>query len=76
MNTGPLPMGNGLTRLQTRYLGDEAGLAEVEKRAGELLEAGDAERLGLVTFAPDDIDWDEEVPASRPRSGPASARTR
>ena len=61
MNTGPLPMGNGLTRLQTRYLGDEAGLAEVEKRAGEPLEAGDAERLGLVTFAPDDIDWEEEV---------------
>ena len=61
MNLGPLPMGNGLTRLQTRYLGDEAGLAEVEKRAGEPLLAEDAERLGLVTFAPDDIDWDEEV---------------
>ena len=61
MNLGPLPMGNGLTRLQTRYLGDEAGLAEVDKQAGEPLLAGDAERLGLVTFAPDDIDWDEEV---------------
>ena len=61
MNTGPLPMGNGLTRLQTRYLGDEAGLAEVEKQAGEPLTAGGAEQLGLVTFAPDDIDWDEEV---------------
>ena len=61
MNLGPLPMGNGLTRLRTRYLGDEAGLAEVEKQAGEPLLAEDAERLGLVTFAPDDIDWDEEV---------------
>jgi len=61
MNLGPLPMGNGLTRLRTRYLGDEAGLAEVEKQAGDPLPAGDAERLGLVTFAPDDIDWDEEV---------------
>ena len=61
MNLGPLPMGNGLTRLQTRYLGDEAGLAAVDKQAGEPLLAGDAERLGLVTFAPDDIDWDEEV---------------
>jgi benzoyl-CoA-dihydrodiol lyase len=61
MNLGPLPMGNGLTRLQTRYLGDEKALAEVEKRAGEHLRAEDAERLGLVTFAPDDIDWDEEV---------------
>ncbi len=61
MNLGPLPMGNGLTRLQTRYLGDDGALAAVEKRAGEPLAAGDAEELGLVTFAPDDIDWDEEV---------------
>jgi benzoyl-CoA-dihydrodiol lyase len=61
MNLGPLRMGNGLTRLQTRYLGDEKGLAAVEKLVGESLQAEDAERLGLVTFAPDDIDWDEEV---------------
>ncbi len=61
MNLGPLPMGNGLTRLQTRYLGDDKGLAEVEKRVGEALAAEDAERLGLVTFAPDDIDWDDEI---------------
>jgi benzoyl-CoA-dihydrodiol lyase len=61
MNLGPLPMGNGLTRLQTRFYGDEGGLADVEKRAGEPLEAEEAERLGLVTFAPDDIDWEEEV---------------
>jgi benzoyl-CoA-dihydrodiol lyase len=61
MNTGPLPMGNGLTRLQTRFFGDPEGLSAVEKRAGELLGAEDAEELGLVTFAPDDLDWDEEV---------------
>jgi benzoyl-CoA-dihydrodiol lyase len=61
MNQGPLPMGNGLTRLQARFLGDPDGLAAAEKRAGEQLEADDAERLGLVTFACDDIDWDEEV---------------
>ena len=61
MNLGPLPMGNGLTRLQTRFLGDEAALAAVEKRAGEPLEAEEAEKLGLITFAPDDIDWAEEV---------------
>ena len=61
MNLGPLPMGNGLTRLQARFLGDPDGLAAAEKRAGDLLEAEDAERLGLVTFACDDIDWDEEV---------------
>ncbi|HEX4088143.1 MAG TPA: 2,3-epoxybenzoyl-CoA dihydrolase [Trebonia sp.] len=60
-NLGPLPMGNGLTRLQTRFLGDEAALADVDKRAGEPLEAEEAEKLGLVTFAPDDIDWEEEV---------------
>jgi benzoyl-CoA-dihydrodiol lyase len=60
-NLGPLPMGNGLTRLQTRFLGDPGALAAVEKAAEEPLEAADAERLGLVTFAPDDIDWEEEV---------------
>jgi benzoyl-CoA-dihydrodiol lyase len=61
MNLGPLPMGNGLTRLQTRFLGDENGLAAAEKRAGAPLLAADAGELGLVTFAPDDIDWDEEI---------------
>jgi benzoyl-CoA-dihydrodiol lyase len=61
MNLGPLPMGNGLTRLQSRFFGDEAGLAAAEKAVGEPLEAEDAEQLGLVTFAPDDIDWAEEV---------------
>jgi benzoyl-CoA-dihydrodiol lyase len=61
MNLGPLPVGNGLTRLQTRYFGDPEGLANAEKRAGEPLHAADADELGLVTFAPDDIDWDDEV---------------
>jgi len=61
MNTGPLPMGNGLTRLQTRFLGDPDALAAAEKAAGEPAEAEEAEKLGLVTFVPDDIDWDEEV---------------
>jgi len=60
-NFGPLPMGNGLTRLQTRFLGDAESLAAVEKALLSPLEAEDAEKLGLVTFAPDDIDWDEEV---------------
>jgi benzoyl-CoA-dihydrodiol lyase len=61
MNLGPLAMSNGLTRLQTRFWGNPAALAAVESVAGERLLAEDAERLGLVTFAPDDIDWDEEV---------------
>jgi benzoyl-CoA-dihydrodiol lyase len=58
---GPLPMGNGLTRLQARFLGDPDALAAAEKAAGASLEAEEAEALGLVTFAPDDIDWEEEV---------------
>jgi benzoyl-CoA-dihydrodiol lyase len=61
MNLGPLPMGNGLTRLRSRFWGDEKALATVEGRVGEPLEADDALSLGLVTFAPDDIDWADEV---------------
>src|SRR4029077_12235847 len=61
LNIGPLPMGNGLTRLQTRFHGDGDALHAAEKRAGDALLAEDAESLGVVTFAPDDIDWDEEV---------------
>jgi benzoyl-CoA-dihydrodiol lyase len=61
MNLGPLPMGNDLTRLRTRFYGDPDGLAAVEAVAGQALEAEDAEKLGLVTFAPDDIDWADEL---------------
>jgi benzoyl-CoA-dihydrodiol lyase len=61
INLGPLTMSNGLTRLQTRFWGDEAGYEAVGKRLGFALEAEDAADLGLVTFAPDDIDWDEEI---------------
>jgi benzoyl-CoA-dihydrodiol lyase len=61
INFGALPMGNGLTRLQTRFLGDDDGLGAVQARQGEPLEAEDADDLGLVTFTPDDIDWEEEV---------------
>ncbi|MBR7827001.1 benzoyl-CoA-dihydrodiol lyase [Actinospica sp. MGRD01-02] len=61
MNLGPLPMGNGLTRLATRFHGDAEALAAARAAEGKALTAEEAERLGLVTFAPDDIDWDEEV---------------
>jgi len=54
-------MGNGLTRLQTRFLDDEAAVDAVRARTGEPLEADAAAELGLVTFTPDDIDWDDEV---------------
>jgi len=61
VNVGPLTMSNGLTRLQTRFWGDEAGYEAAAKRRKEALEAEDAADLGLITFAPDDIDWDEEI---------------
>ena len=60
-NLGALPMGNGLSRLQTRFFGDEAGLAAAAARAGRRLDAAAAAELGLVTFAPDDIDWADEI---------------
>jgi len=60
MNAGPLVMSNGLTRLQTRFLDDDAKVAELLAHDGAF-NAGDAEDAGLVTFAPDEIDWDDEV---------------
>jgi benzoyl-CoA-dihydrodiol lyase len=60
-NLGALPMGNGLSRLATRFYGDEAGLAAAAGAAGRPLDAAEAAELGLVTFAPDDIDWDDEI---------------
>jgi benzoyl-CoA-dihydrodiol lyase len=60
MNGGPLPMSNGLTRLQTRFLDDAAKVAEILSHEGPF-NAGEAEEAGLVTFAPDEIDWDDEI---------------
>ncbi|WP_345771598.1 2,3-epoxybenzoyl-CoA dihydrolase [Geodermatophilus sabuli] len=60
-NTGLLPMSNDLTRLQVRFLGSAAELAAAEAAVGRDLLAADALELGLVTSAPDDIDWDDEV---------------
>jgi benzoyl-CoA-dihydrodiol lyase len=54
-------MGNGLTRLQTRFWGDADGLKKAEEARGRALPAEEAEELGLVTFAPDDLDWAEEI---------------
>ena len=61
MNTGPLPMANGLSRLSSRFYGDDAALAAALDAVGADLDAEAAEALGLVTFAPDDIDWEDEV---------------
>jgi benzoyl-CoA-dihydrodiol lyase len=60
-NTGLLPMGNDLTRLQVRFLGSAAELAAAEAAAGRNLPAAEALELGLVTSAPDDIDWEDEI---------------
>ena len=60
-NFGPYPMSNDLTRLQTRFLGAPKKINEAEAEKGAQLEAHDAERLGLVTFCFDEVDWDDEV---------------
>jgi benzoyl-CoA-dihydrodiol lyase len=60
-NGGWYPMSNGLTRLQTRFLGNPPKVLEILERGGELLSTDETSELGLVTFAPDDIDWDDEV---------------
>jgi benzoyl-CoA-dihydrodiol lyase len=57
LNMGPLPMANGLSRLAARFPG--GGAPEVPP--GEMLDAEAALAAGLVTFAPDEIDWDDEV---------------
>jgi benzoyl-CoA-dihydrodiol lyase len=61
MNFGPYVMGNGLTRVATRYLGEDDKLKAVEAAKGKDIDAQEAEALGLVTFAPDDIDYEDEV---------------
>jgi benzoyl-CoA-dihydrodiol lyase len=61
MNFGPLPMSHGLTRLASRFQADPTDLDRARERIGEALDAEAAEQLGLVTFALDDIDWDDEI---------------
>ncbi|HZT47012.1 MAG TPA: 2,3-epoxybenzoyl-CoA dihydrolase [Hyphomicrobiaceae bacterium] len=60
-NFGAYPMGNGLTRLATRFLGEPASIDAARAALGRPLEAEDCERLGLVTSALEGIDWDDEV---------------
>jgi benzoyl-CoA-dihydrodiol lyase len=61
MNFGPYPMSHGLTRLQSRFQAQASDLERARSRIGEALDAEEAEALGLVTFALDDIDWDDEI---------------
>jgi benzoyl-CoA-dihydrodiol lyase len=60
MNAGALPMSNGLSRLQSRYLATPEKVDDVLSHEGPFY-TEDAEMTGLVTFAPDDLDWDDEI---------------
>lgn len=61
LNFGAYTMGNGLTRLANRFFGEPEVLDIAASRVNETLDAGTAEDLGLVTFAYDETDWDDEV---------------
>ena len=60
-NFGSYPMGNGLTRLESRFFGRDDELAAVREAIGVELDAATADELGLVTFALDDIDFADEL---------------
>ena len=61
MNFGAYPMVNGLSRLASRFLDEPARGDDLKGRVGQDLDAAAALDAGLVTFAPDDIDWEDEV---------------
>jgi benzoyl-CoA-dihydrodiol lyase len=61
LNFGTYPMSNGLSRLASRFLADPGRVDDLKGRMGQDLEAAAAREAGLVTFTPDDIDWDDEV---------------
>ena len=60
MNDGPLKMSNGLTRLETRFLATPEHVAELMSE-GQPFDPQEALEAGLVSFAPDELDWDDEV---------------
>ncbi|MBI1875678.1 MAG: benzoyl-CoA-dihydrodiol lyase [Acidobacteria bacterium] len=60
LNAGLLPMSNGLSRLQVRFLGEPSRVGEVLAHKGAF-GADEALETGLVTSAPDDLDWEDEV---------------
>jgi benzoyl-CoA-dihydrodiol lyase len=61
MNFGPLPMVHHLSRLAARFYQDEAQLASLRNRIETKLPAREALEAGLVTAAPDDLDWEDEI---------------
>ena len=60
-NFGLYPMCNGLARMDSRFLGNPERIGELRELIGAPIPSGEAYDLGLVTFAPDDIDWEDEV---------------
>jgi benzoyl-CoA-dihydrodiol lyase len=60
-NFGLYPMVNGLSRLENRFCGEAAPVNAARARVGDALAAQDALALGLVTAAPDELDWDDEI---------------
>ena len=60
-NFGRYPMPNGLTRLAARFYEESDAIAAVREQAGKPMDGTAAEALGLITAAPDDIDWDDEI---------------
>jgi benzoyl-CoA-dihydrodiol lyase len=61
LNFGAYPMVNGLSRLASRFLGEPGRMDDLKGRLGRDLAAAAAAEAGLVTFTPDDIDWEDEV---------------
>jgi benzoyl-CoA-dihydrodiol lyase len=61
MNFGGLEAANGLTRLDARFCRDQSRVSELRQRIGDSLEPRQASELGLVTFTPDELDWDDEI---------------
>jgi len=61
LNFSAFPMGNGLSRLANRFYGEPDSLDAAAGLIGETLDADSAEERGLITFAYDDTDWDDEV---------------
>jgi len=61
LNFGAYPMVNGLSRLASRCLAELGRVDDLKGRIGEDLDAAAAAEAGLVTFTPDDIDWEDEV---------------
>jgi benzoyl-CoA-dihydrodiol lyase len=61
VNFGAYPMINGLSRLASRFLAEPGRVDDLKGRVGQDLDAAAAAEAGLVTFTPDDIDWEDEV---------------